>query len=71
MKMIDLRPVSGRRVRKPDGDLLAEAGETVTEDSFWRRRLRDGDVVAISPPAPEIAPETGPAAEPRRKGGDK
>jgi hypothetical protein len=32
-------------VRAPNRRLLRVAGEEVPENSFWMRRLRDGDVV--------------------------
>jgi len=44
-----LAPKPGGRVRKPDGSVLAEAGETVTIDRFWRRRLAHGDVIEVEP----------------------
>jgi len=40
-----LKPAEGRRVRKPDGTLLAAHGEAVARESFWLRRLVDEDVV--------------------------
>lgn len=43
-----LQPAPGRRVRKPDGALLATAGERVEVDTYWTRRLLDGDVVEIA-----------------------
>lgn len=43
-----LKPAAGRRVRKPDGALLREAGERVERSSYWLRRLGDGDVEPTS-----------------------
>lgn len=44
-----LKPASGRAVRDPvKGKLLPESGATVTLNAFWRRRLRDGDVVEVT-----------------------
>ena len=42
------RPVNGRRLRKPDGTLLAKDGERVQKNSYWLRREKDGDVT-LSP----------------------
>lgn len=39
------------QVRKPTGGHLAEAGEFVPDESYWRRRLADGDVVEAEAPA--------------------
>lgn len=35
-------------VRKEDGAHLSALGEKVKRSSFWVRRLKDGDVVALS-----------------------
>lgn len=47
-----VRPADGRRVRKPDGSLLAEQGEPVVWSSFWLRRHRDGDVELVTAEEP-------------------
>lgn len=41
-----VKPSPGLRVRNPDrgGELLAAEGEAVPNNSYWLRRLRDGDV---------------------------
>ena len=41
--------------------LPGETPEQVSEDAFIARRLRDGDLVAATAPAPDDAPATGPA----------
>ena len=44
-----LKPADGRAVRDPaKGKLLPEDGAEVTLNAFWRRRLRDGDVVEVT-----------------------
>lgn len=44
-----LKPANGRAVRDPvKGTLLPETGADVVVDSFWRKRLRDGDVVEVT-----------------------
>lgn len=39
----------GLRVRKPNGLLLESAGESVTWNSYWRRRELDGDIERVQP----------------------
>ena len=48
-----LKPARGLLVRLEDATrhLLAE-GETVRMSSYWRRRIRDGDVAEAKPPKP-------------------
>lgn len=44
-----LKPAEGRAVRDPvKRTLLPADGADVTLDVFWRRRLRDGDVVEVT-----------------------
>lgn len=50
-----VRPAVDRRVRKPDGSLLDEQGESVVWSSFWLRRHRDGDVEVVADAEPEAA----------------
>lgn len=53
-----LKPAEGRAVRDPVRcTLLPADGAEVTLDAFWRRRLRDGDVVE----ATDVAEATTPA----------
>jgi hypothetical protein len=48
-----VKPAEGREVRDPiTKQLLPRAGRNVPNDMFWRRRLRDGDVVLIDEAAP-------------------
>lgn len=44
------------KVRKPVNGHLAEAGEWMPRDSYWLRRLADGDVVEGKPPTEAAAP---------------
>lgn len=45
-------PVPGRLVRDPRSrQPLPEAGRDVPEDSYWMRRVRDGDVTTEEPEA--------------------
>lgn len=44
-----VKPAEGRAVRDPvKRTLLPADGADVTLDTFWRRRLRDGDVVEVT-----------------------
>ncbi len=47
--MQTLKPRDGLKVRKPSGPLLDPEGEPVLMDTYWRRRLRDGDVEIVPP----------------------
>lgn len=62
MDRVYVKPAPGMTVRKPVGGYLADEGEEVNRDSYWRRRLADGDVVEAKPPktaapAPAVAGE--------------
>jgi hypothetical protein len=54
--MVKVAP--GRAVRDPTTKMLMKEGDTrdVPENMFWRRRLRDGDVVTTDPPKSAPAP---------------
>ncbi|AWK84474.1 hypothetical protein BST98_20795 (plasmid) [Photobacterium damselae] len=47
MNKMKVLPAKGVQVRKPDGTLLAQDGETVERCAFWLRRIMDGDVAII------------------------
>lgn len=49
-----VKPAEGRAVRDPRSyALLPPEGREVNErDTFWARRLRDGDVVPVDEPDP-------------------
>lgn len=49
------------KVRKPVNGHLAAEGEWVNPESYWQRRLSDGDVV-LAQPAAEPAQATGAKA---------
>ncbi|MDE8559103.1 DUF2635 domain-containing protein [Pantoea vagans] len=52
-----LKPAEGRAVRDPvKRTLLPADGAEVTLDAFWRRRLRDGDVVEATDVAEAATP---------------
>jgi hypothetical protein len=55
-----VKPAPGRKVRDPRSmQFLPEAGREVPDQPFWRRRIRDGDVIeekaAAAKPAPAAA----------------
>lgn len=62
---IFVKPKNGILIKRPDnGRFLKPEGETVPKNSFWRRRLNDGDVLETraSEPvkaAPKHAQKTG------------
>lgn len=41
------------KVRKPVGGHLPEGGDWVNLDSYWQRRINDGDVVVDTTATPE------------------
>lgn len=43
-----LKPAKGLMVRMPDGSLLPDAGKRVRLDTFWRRRIKFGDVEIVA-----------------------
>lgn len=48
--LVGLAPAQDRRVRKPGGSVLPEAGELVDVDAdwaYWARRFSDGDVIVL------------------------
>lgn len=45
----------GQQIRRPGGRHLAPAGETVAWNSYWQRRLNDGDIVIPDPPSLPLA----------------
>ena len=57
MQTMSLKPAADVVVRKQDGTPLAAAGEAVELNSYWQRRLNDGDVVLAES---EAAAETKP-----------
>lgn len=58
-----IKPAPGVKVRDPRSRLpLPETGAEVSDtDTYWARRLVDGDVVHVeTKPAPAAAPKTTP-----------
>lgn len=66
-----LKPAPGRTVRDPKTlRFLPEEGRDVPLDQFWRRRLRDGDVVQAEAPAATHAPAPPPISRGHAHGRD-
>jgi|GEM_PF-890496 len=62
MPQVIATPIHGARVRKPDGQILKAEGEVVERDSFWLRRVADGDVRLDAAPAAPQQTDGGDAA---------
>lgn len=46
---LKVRPAKGVQVRKEDGSLIPNKGCDVPNTSYYRRRLRDGDLETNAP----------------------
>lgn len=60
-----LKPAPGLKVRRPDGQHLAEGGENVELSPYWLRRLAHGDVEEVKAVAMPAAVEINSADEGR------
>lgn len=49
MATVTLKPAPGLKIRVPERGMrhLAESGEPVALNPYWRARLRDGDVTEV------------------------
>lgn len=55
MRIVFVKPKTGIQVRDPiTGQHLASTGEEKSLNTYWRRRLRDGDI-EITKPNPKMA----------------
>lgn len=69
MERIFVKPAApDMKVRKPVNGHLGAQGEWVNRESYWQRRINDGDVVLATPPAEAPAPASAQAdaAKPRK-----
>lgn len=58
-KRITVVPVEGRSVPDPEaGDLLPAEGRDVTDNSYWRRRLKDEDIKVSDTKVASAKPKT-------------
>ncbi len=66
-----LKPARELKVANPNGGHLPEEGAEVPWDSYWRRRLADGDVVEVeeekAPTTPK--PKSSPGSRPAKPAG--
>jgi hypothetical protein len=61
-----VKPAPDIKVRDPDlHGFLPDSGRVVPESGYWRRRLRDGDVIAVQEATPPR--RTGAPRERRKK----
>ena len=70
MERIFVKPATPElKVRKPVNGHLAPAGEMVNAESYWLRRIADGDVVSVVSVASAEEPKTfvATALQPRTK----
>lgn len=56
MSKMFVKPAPGLKVRLPENPraFLPDDGAEVPRDSYWVRRLRDGDVLAAEAPAEPV-----------------
>ena len=49
MAIVIVKPAAGLKIRMPERQMrhLSEVGEPVEMNEYWRRRLKDGDVVKV------------------------
>ena len=49
MKLVTIKPLPGKIVRDPHDQfaIVSEAGKLIQWDSFWQRRLNDGDIIIV------------------------
>lgn len=65
MSRMTVYPAAGRVVPDPEaGGTLAAEGRNVPRDTYWLRRLRDGDVTTDAPKKAKAAPKTPASATP-------
>ncbi len=65
MSRMTVYPAAGRVVPDPEaGGTLAAEGRDVPRDTYWLRRLRDGDVTTDAPKKAKAAPKTPASATP-------
>ncbi|OYZ03499.1 MAG: hypothetical protein B7Y42_00540 [Polaromonas sp. 28-63-22] len=68
MERIFVKPAApDLKVRKPVNGYLAADGEMVNAESYWLRRIADGDVVGAEAPADTPKTAVATALQPRTK----
>lgn len=69
---IIVKPKAGLKIRRPDTKaFLSEKGERVPNNTFWKRRLLDGDVEEVKETQTKKQDDVPAKAEPKteKKGG--
>lgn len=57
-RTLTLRPAAGITLVDPEtGTAIPETGATVQTSSYWRRRIKDGDAVLVTPAAAATSPK--------------
>jgi hypothetical protein len=68
--IIFVKPKDGVTIRRPDtGRMLAAEGEKVVRDTFWRRRIAEGDVEEIGGEEETSEPTGGETEPPKKESG--
>lgn len=56
MERIFVQPVEGRRCKDPETyELLPVRGKSVVKNSYWLRRVKDGDCIVADRPGAVVA----------------
>lgn len=65
--MLKVAPIDGLQVRKEDGSIMPADGCEVSNTSYYRRRIKDGDLTVVEATAPEAATDTEVVAKAKTK----
>lgn len=47
MDKLHVKPAEGRQVRREDGSIIPAEGAQVPNSTYYRRRIKDGDLVKV------------------------
>ncbi|MDP2548483.1 MULTISPECIES: DUF2635 domain-containing protein [unclassified Oceanobacter] len=47
MSRLNVKPAPGKQVRTETGAVIATGGQQVQDNSYYRRRIKDGDLVLV------------------------
>ncbi|MFK4751442.1 DUF2635 domain-containing protein [Oceanobacter antarcticus] len=47
MSRLNVKPAPGKQVRTETGAVIATGGQNVQDNSYYRRRIKDGDLVLV------------------------
>lgn len=48
MDKLQVKPAEGRQVRRLDGSIIPTKGDKVPNTTYYRRRVREGDLVVVT-----------------------